>query len=105
LKSPELLLAAICTPSTVIGRLAVALPSIRSLSPLTSAREMVTAACAIPAQATDRTAVRKTNANATRLRRPVMSASWHTVSNVTTEPHENGGLPTDRLARTGRPQT
>jgi hypothetical protein len=44
LKVPELLLVAICTPSTVIGRLAVALPSIRSLSPLTSAREMVTAA-------------------------------------------------------------
>jgi hypothetical protein len=34
----------IWTPSTVIGRPAIALPSIRSLSPLTSARETVTAA-------------------------------------------------------------
>ena len=39
LKVSELLLVVICTPSTVIGRLAVALPSIRNPSPLTSARE------------------------------------------------------------------
>jgi hypothetical protein len=49
LKAPELSLVPIWTPSTVIGRLAVALPSIRSLSPLTSARETVTAAWAVSA--------------------------------------------------------
>jgi hypothetical protein len=76
LNDPSLLLVAICMPSTVIGRLAVALPSIRSLSPLTSARETVTAAWAIPAKATERTAVRNPSANAIRLRRPVMSTSW-----------------------------
>jgi hypothetical protein len=42
-----------------VGRLAVALPSIRSLSPLTSARETPTAAWAVPAMPTDRTAVRE----------------------------------------------
>src|SRR5215207_8901332 len=44
LKRPPPSLVAICTPSTVIGRFAVALPSIRSLPPMMSAFEMETAA-------------------------------------------------------------
>lgn len=75
LKDPELLLVVIWTPSTVIGRLAVALPSIRSLVPLTSARATLTAACADPARLTSRTAT-TANATATRKLRPVMTASW-----------------------------
>jgi hypothetical protein len=57
LKLPELLLVVICAPSTVIGLLALARPSIRSLVPLTSARETLTAACADPAGATSRSAM------------------------------------------------
>ena len=53
----------ICTPSTVIGRLAIADPSILSRSPLTSARETVTAACAVSARPTNIIAARDTNAN------------------------------------------
>jgi len=95
LKAPELSLVPIWTPSTVIGRLAVAVPSIRSRSPLTSARETLTAAWAVPARATDIAAVKDTNTNASRLRRPVMAASWHSVTNVTTEPPQyRSGPPT-----------
>jgi len=72
LKPPELLLVVICTPSTVIGRLATAEPSIFSLSPLTSARDTLTAACADCARATERTAITVKSAHATRYRRPVM---------------------------------
>ena len=75
LNDPSLLLVPICMPSTVIGRPAMAVPSIRSLSPLTSARETVTAAWAVPTKAIDRTAVRNPSANAIRLRRPVMATS------------------------------
>src|SRR5215211_4377273 len=49
LKRPEPSLVPIATPSTVIVRLAVAWPSIRSCVPLSSAREMLTAACAAEA--------------------------------------------------------
>lgn len=45
-KLPDELLVAICTPSTVIGRLGDGSPSIRTLSPLTSVRGTVIAAWA-----------------------------------------------------------
>ena len=54
------------TPSTVIVLLAAAEPSIRSLSPLTSARETLTAACADSASPTERTAVTAKSANTLR---------------------------------------
>jgi hypothetical protein len=44
LNLPDPSLVVICTPSTVIGRLAIADPSIFSRSPLTSARDTLTAA-------------------------------------------------------------
>ena len=46
LKPPAASLSPMATPSTVIARLAVAWPSIRSLVPLSSARDMLTVACA-----------------------------------------------------------
>jgi hypothetical protein len=64
LNEPELLLVAICTPSTVIARRATARPSIRSLLPLTSARDTDTAACADPVIAKD------TPANVNRVIKP-----------------------------------
>ncbi len=50
------------------------------------ARETVTAAWAAPAKATDNTAVTENNVKPSRLRRPIMLASWHTVANVSSEP-------------------
>ena len=47
LKLPDPLLVVICTPSTVMALLDAALPSIRNLLPLTSARDTVTAANAV----------------------------------------------------------
>jgi len=73
-KLPELLLVAIFTPSTVMARLAVARPSIRSLVPLTSARDTLTAACAGAARLTSRIAI-AARARKTPLLRPVTSAS------------------------------
>src|SRR5918911_863221 len=49
LKRPEPSLVPMATPSTVIVRLGLAWPSIRSCVPLSSAREMLTAACAAEA--------------------------------------------------------
>src|ERR687883_674001 len=49
LKRPEPSLVPMATPSTVIVRLALAWPSIRNCVPLSSAREMLTAACAAEA--------------------------------------------------------
>lgn len=49
LKPPEPSLVPMATPSTVIVVLARAWPSILSCVPLTSAREMLTAACAVEA--------------------------------------------------------
>ena len=74
LKLPEPSLVAICTPSTVIARFAVALPSIRSLVPLTSARDTLTAAWAAPARATNMKDI-STSANATRYLRLLMTVS------------------------------
>jgi hypothetical protein len=75
LKAPELVLTPICTPSTVIARFAVALPSIRNLSPLISARETVTAACAVLANPIDSITDSERSPTTTRLRRGAMSAS------------------------------
>ena len=73
-KLPALLLVAIRTPSTVIGRFVVARPSMRSVVPLTSAWDTLTSACAGAARLTSRTAstVRVIN---TRFLRPVTSTS------------------------------
>ena len=73
-KLPALLLVAILTPSTVIGRFVVARPSMRSVVPLTSAWDTLTTACAGAARLTSRTAstVRVIN---TRFLRPVTSTS------------------------------
>jgi hypothetical protein len=49
LKLPAASLVAIATPSTVIVRFGIAVPSILSLVPLTSAREMLTSASAADA--------------------------------------------------------
>jgi hypothetical protein len=49
LKRPDPSLVPIATPSTVMVRLGLAWPSIRSCVPLSSAREMLTAACAAEA--------------------------------------------------------
>jgi len=68
LKDPELLLNAICTPSTLIGCPDAARPSMRSLVPLTSARVTVTAAWATSARVADTTAI------VSRLATPAKSA-------------------------------
>src|SRR5215204_6640578 len=56
LKRPEPSLVPMATPSTVMVRLGLAWPSMRSCVPLSSAREMLTAACA--AEATTRAPIR-----------------------------------------------
>jgi hypothetical protein len=52
LKFPAASLVPIATPSTVIVRLAIAVPSMRSLVPLSSARETVALASAVDATPT-----------------------------------------------------
>jgi hypothetical protein len=69
LKRPEPSLVPMATPSTVMVRLGLAWPSIRSCSPLSSAREMLTAACA--AEATTSAPIRtSTPTTATRAEAP-----------------------------------
>ena len=51
------------------------MPSIRSLSPLTSARVTLTAACADSARANEKTANTAEIANQTRTVRPIMPRS------------------------------
>jgi IMP dehydrogenase len=73
LKLPELLLVAIWTPSTVIGRLTAARPSIFNREPLTSALETLTAASADSVTANESRAAAATTASPTRYLRHVMS--------------------------------
>ncbi|MET0663511.1 MAG: hypothetical protein ABWZ42_10305 [Ilumatobacteraceae bacterium] len=68
MKLPELLLTVICTPSTVIALFAAAVPSMRSLVPLTSARETLTAAITVSGVAAETTAI------STRLATPASTA-------------------------------
>lgn len=75
LKSPEPLLVVIATPSTVIGLLAAARPSIRNRLPPTSARLTVTAACATSAMATKSRATMATAAHTARDLRPAIAFS------------------------------